>query len=482
MDLLSSLTGWNTGRAGPLHARLAGALRVAIERGEVVPGFRLPPERQLAHTLGISRTTVVTAYDALRDEDLLESRQGSGTWVRETPDLESARLAARSPGGLERHLLPRALGGGLAAIDFLGACLPALPGTLEEALALANRDLARLSTTTGYAPLGLDRLREAIAARFGAGGLETRPEQVLVTNGAQQAISLLASLLLRRGDRVVLEDPTYPGAIDAFAATGATLVPAPLGADGVDVGALTDLCARVRPRLVYVMPTFQNPTGAVMKPPERLALGRLAQRTGTVVVEDNTLADLALEAAPPPPVASLLPDAPIVTIGSMSKLFWGGLRVGWLRAPDALLRRLGSLKVAHDLGGSMLSQAAAVRLLERFDEVRAARIDEARRRLAALLSLLAEHLPTWRYRRPAGGLSLWVRLPHGDAEGLAEVAQRHGVSVVPGPVTSPTGGFSDHLRLVFVQDEDALREGVERLARAFRAARPQAAQPLGVIV
>jgi DNA-binding transcriptional MocR family regulator len=483
-SLVPLIGDWTSGR-GPIYVRLAQALKVGIERGDLPVGTRLPPERPFAETLGVSRTTVVLAYGQLRRQGLLESRQGSGTWVPRRAGLPSpmphkedwrrsflvdsvTRAAAEEPAD---------------SIGFLGACLPAAGPFLEEAWEATRGDVEALSRTAGYSAQGLPALREQVAARFNRRGLPTTPDEVLITGGAQQAIDLLARFLVNEGDGVVLEDPTYVGAIDAFTLARARLLPLALGPAGADVAALRGLVAQTAPALVYLVPSFHNPTGAVLPENGRRDVARLAEGTGIRIVEDESLADLSFEKEPPPPIAAFAPRAPVLTVGSMSKLFWGGLRVGWVRGPRPLIARLTRSKVVADLSGSVVSQALAAHLLARRDEVVRVRRREVRSRFERLTALLREALPEWSWVRPEGGLTLWVRLPTPSAEELARVAPRHGVSIVPGPVHSPSGGFNDHLRLPFVLEESLLSEGIARLARAWQACqRPESERRLGVIV
>ena len=233
------------------------------------------------------------------------------------------------------------------------------------------------------------------------------------------------------------------------------------------------------------MPTFQNPTGAVMPEATRKALARIAREMRIPILEDNTLADLSLSGKAPAPIASFDAAAPVLTVGSLSKLFWGGLRIGWIRASEELLARITRLKIMADLGGSLVGQLGAVALLGEADGVRQARRREMRERLDLLTKLLRRHLPSWSWQPPAGGLSLWVRLPHGDADAFAQVALRHGVAVVPGTLASPGGGCTDRLRLPFVLEPGPMREGIERLARAWAAYAGSAAgrtRPASVLV
>jgi DNA-binding transcriptional MocR family regulator len=526
LGFTSILGAWQSA-PGPLYRRLAAAISAAVAAGRLPAGSRLPAERPLAAALAVSRTTVVGAYDVLREEGWVESRRGSGTRVRaQSPTLlpEGAALpaagaaggGAAAPGGwpatsarslaaagglsglvglggpgaaggpgtagagdLARPLRRMAFFRGLveasgSRIDFLGAHLPAAQPFLAEEWAAAAPDLLAQLPHHGYLGLGLPALREAIAVHLTAGGLPTVAEQVLVTSGAQQAIGLVAALYLQPGDAVALEDPNYPGALDTFNYARARLVPIPVTAEGADVERLREAVVREAPRLIYLVPSFHNPTGALMPEAPRRAVARLAAETATPVVEDLTLADLDLDAAPPPPIAAAVPGAPVLTIGSLSKLVWAGLRIGWVRAEAPVIARLARFKVLSDLGSSLPGQILAARLLRRAGAIRDARRREARERRGALEQALAAALPDWTWRRPAGGLCLWVRLPRGNAEELARHALRHGVGLVSGPTCSPRDAWETYLRLPFVLDQEEMLEGIARLARAWEAYAPAA--------
>ena len=467
-SFVGALGNWAEG-SGPAYRRLAGAVQRAIESGEVAPASRLPAERTLARLLALSRTTVVAAYELLRQERLVESRQGSGTRVR-GKERRPGPFREDPTGSFRRHpVYRRLIEGSGGTIEFLGAHLPACDVVSRELASVDRAALTELAKGPGYLPMGLPALRRAIAAHVTGWGLPSSEKQVLVSNGAQQAIGLAASLFLAPGDAVVVENPTYLGAIDIFAALGARLVPVPAGGGGVDAEALRDALARAKPRLVYLMPTYQNPTGSVLSERDRRRVARLAADANVPIVEDLTLADLSLGPAPPPPIGVFAGETPVLTIGSMSKLFWGGLRVGWISASEEVLARIAKLKIMADLGSSLVGQLVATRVLAEAARVRQARRREIRERLERLTKLLSRLLPDWSWAEPAGGLSLWVKLPRGDANEFAQVALRHGVSVVPGPLASPDGGCVDRLRVPYVLEAGPMTEGVERLARAWAA-------------
>jgi DNA-binding transcriptional MocR family regulator len=481
-NFVSLLGAWRA-TPGPLYRRLATAAVHAMDSGRLPPGTRLPAERSLAAALAVSRTTVVGAYDLLREGGFIESRRGSGTRVR--VGAGAGASAAATPGAgageLTRPLRRMDFFRGLveasgSRIEFLGAHLPAAQPFLDEEWMAAAGDLTAQLGHHGYLGLGLPALRQAIAAHLTAAGLPTAEEQMLVTSGAQQAIGLVAALYLQPGDAVALEDPNYPGALDIFNYARARLVPIPVTADGANVDRLREAVVRESPRLIYLVPSFHNPTGALMPEANRRMVARLAADTATPLLEDLTLADLDLDAPPPPPIAAAVPGAPVLTVGSLSKLVWAGLRIGWVRAEAPVIARLARFKVLSDLGSSVPGQVLAARLLGRAAAIREARRQQARERRLALEQALAAALPDWTWRRPAGGLCLWVRLPHGNAEELARFAQRHGVAIVPGPTCSPRDAWESYLRLPFVLGDDEMREGIARLARAWEdyapAARP----------
>ena len=469
LDFVHALGAWSQG-SGPVYRRLANGMRSAVLRGDLTPGSRVPAERNLARLLAVSRTTVVSAYEILRQEGWLESRQGSGTTVRSAP-RRSERVA--EPPSFRRHPVYRSLiEGSGGTIEFLGAHLSG-SGAIPDEIVSLKEGIARLARGHGYLPAGLPELRRGIAKRLEARGLPTREDQVLVTSGAQQAIGLVASLFLQRGDAVALESPTYLGAMDLFTNAGAHLVPVPVGDRGVSAEVLRDVVKRASPRLVYLVPTFHNPTGLLVPEATRRAIARIADESGVPIVEDDALADLTLGPEPPPPIAAFSRDGPVLTVGSLSKVLWGGLRIGWIRAPEPILARLTRLKILTDLGSSILSQLAAVELLARIEAIRRARRREVRAKYERMARLLKSLLPSWSWTPPAGGLTLWVKLPHGDATGFAQVALRHGVAVVPGPLASPDSSGTDRLRLPFVHEPDTMAEGMQRLARAWRAYSPQ---------
>ncbi|MEX2503478.1 MAG: PLP-dependent aminotransferase family protein [Egicoccus sp.] len=474
------------GGDGPLYRQLSDGLKRAIDRGEIPLGTVLPPERILAKSLSVSRATVVAAYDRLKSEGWLESRQGSGTWVRR-PEGEdrggvdavaTARLflsedkADQRSGPGEDHAVDDDV------IDLTVAAVTASPLVVETITSVPADEIASLMTHHGYVPHGLLALRDILAHRYTATGLPSSEDQIVVTTGAHQGISLVARQTLQRGDTVLVESPAFPGALDIFRRFGARMVPLPVDEHGARTELLPDLVAQTQPKLIYLAPHFHSPTGVVLPEERRRALAELADDSGIVVLEDLAMGDIDLDGTPlPPPIAAFSNgEGAIITIGSMAKLFWAGLRIGWVRSPANWSVRMLATKTVADLGSPMISQLFAYRLLQRADDVLAERRAELVPQRDLLCRLLADHLPAWRWRTPGGGLSLWVTLPSGNAEEFAELALRHGVSVVPGPSLSVDEGNRRGLRVVFSRPEPVLREGVRRLAAAWSAYEPIASR------
>ncbi|MFI6176923.1 PLP-dependent aminotransferase family protein [Nonomuraea sp. NPDC051191] len=456
-DLVHLLGRWASGR-GPLYLLLTARLRALIDDGVLPPGQSLPPDRVLAARLAVGRGTVVAAYDLLQQEGRVTRRQGSGTRVAsgDPPAARTAEGVAANP--LMLHLLHAPDG-----VRLLTCAAPDdPPQALFEAYQEAGARVAGLRDL-GYQPAGDPSLREALAAYYSARGLRTTADQIMVTTGAQQALTLLAGLLVAPGDTVLTESPTYPGALEAFRHAGAVVKPGGLDDDRAS------RAVRERPALVYCVPTARNPDGAIMDDAARRRLAALAAEHGVPLIDDEVCAELCFSGGTPPPVAVFGGGEHVVTVGSLSKLVWGGLRVGWIRAAAPLVSRLARLRAVHDLGGEVFSQLAAVALLRRLDEVREARVRALRRRHDHLCAELRARLPSWTFEPARGGQTVWARLPRGDAGSFAQVALRHGVAVPPGGSFDPLGGHADHLRLHFLFPEEELSRAVIDLAAAWAA-------------
>lgn len=463
LRLRTLLGAWQHG--GPTYRALADGVRGLVRAGALPLGTRMPSEREVADALGVSRTTVTAAYDLLREERFLVSRRGSGT-VTTTPAGAGSQPSAFAGSAHD------------GAVD-LTAAAPSAPAALHEACVDALDRLPHLLAGTGYVPLGLPVLRAAIAARYTRRGVPTTADQVLVTSGAQQALHLLMTAFVGPGDRVVVEHPTYPHAIEAARDAGGRPVPVPVGPDGLDLDLLESTVRQTAPRLVYLVPDHHNPTGTSLDAAGRARVRDLARRYRTTVVGDETLTDLTLHGPEPVPFAGEGTDALVVCVGSASKTFWGGLRIGWVRAHRDLVGRLAQRRGSVDIATSVLDQLVTTALLDRFDELLPARRDLLRTQRDALVTMLGAHLPGWQVPVPAGGLSTWVDLGAPVSTTLAALAHRHGVQVPPGPRFGVDGSLDDHLRVPFSAPVDALRRAVEGLAATWAGLEPGSAAPAG---
>jgi DNA-binding transcriptional MocR family regulator len=357
-------------------------------------------------------------------------------------------------------------------IELSTAAGPAPEGALHRALAAATDELPRHLPGSGYDTLGLMRLRAAVAEHLTGRGVPTTPDQVFVTAGAQHALMLLLRVLAGPGDRVMVEHPTYPNALDAIRAIGARPVPVAMLPDGWDL----DMCAatlrQAAPRLAYLIPDFHNPTGLTLAASEREQLVALARATRTPLVVDETMIELRLEpgAPAPAPMAAYDPAGDtVITTGSMSKAFWAGLRIGWIRASPSLVQRLGLARASVDMSSPVVEQLVAAELLDDADALLDTHRAGLRDRRDALAAALEAMLPEWRFARPRGGLALWVELEAPRSSALAAVADRHGVRVAAGPRFGVDGAFERFLRLPFALPEAQLTTAVERLSVAWRS-------------
>ncbi|MEV8638373.1 PLP-dependent aminotransferase family protein [Streptosporangium sp. NPDC051023] len=440
--------------AKPYYRVLAETVRSLILDGRLPVRVRLPAERHLAEALGVSRTTVTSAYDRLRERGYLESRQGAGSWTA-LPDAGS--LGAENPwiAAEDDGLLP------------LHSAVPLAARALPAALASAGEHYPRYALGAGYSPIGIAPLRQAVAARYTARGLATRPEQILVTAGAQHALHLLATALLSPGDPMLIESPTYPHMIDVARMRGARIVPVGIPDDGWHLDLLTCAMRQSAARLAYVIPDFQNPTGHLMDDATRAGLVSAARKCDTTLIVDETWSELAIDEVPRiAPLAAFDTDGRVISVGSASKLWWGGLRIGWIRASAAMVRRLAALRAAVDIASPLFEQLVVTRLFEDIEETRAERRRTLAASRAALVAALAEHMPDWEFTVPRGGGALWVRLPEPSGSTLADAAACHGVRLAPGTWFGVDGTLEGRLRLPFTQPPQVLTEAVGRIAKA----------------
>ncbi len=457
------LSGWADGGHGTLPQRLAYGLRCAISSGLISDGAKLPPERDLARALAVSRSTITTALDLLRDEGLAESRQGSGTLVR--GPSQRAVGTARIAGTLA----------GATGIDLALASPPdpshLPPITIDVAELICSR------IGSGLVPLGLPVLREALAERHMASGLITDPTQIHVTAGAHQAIALTFAAVAGPGDLVAVEDPNYSGIFDILDGLGARALSLESDEDGVRPASL-ERALQTGVAAVYLQTGPHNPTGRVPSPERMQSLAAVLDKYRAFVVEDLTLADLTFGGRPRPEIAELCRRATVVTTGSFSKVGWAGLRIGWLRAPAPLVDRTMHLKLARDLGASAPSQLMAAALLPNLEELAASRQATLKDAADAALAQLATELPSWEIVAPRGGSVLWAKLPVADSGPFVALAGRHGVHVAPGSAAMAGRGQSPHIRICVDRPRPLVEAGLQRLAHAWTEIETPRARPI----
>lgn len=363
-------------------------------------------------------------------------------------------------------------------VDIATTAFPEPPDIRDALLTLAGRELRTGGMLSGYLPHGLPELRSVVAARFEVFGIPTAPSQILITNGAQQAATLLSALFLPDGGPVYVENPTWSGLLDVLRGNNAHLLPIAVDAEGAAVETIVDNIERSHPQLVWLTPDFHNPTGVSLSVPRRRLVAQLAIEKGLSIVEDQTLRGLPVQGEAQPLIASYSPES-IISVGSCSKLFWPGLRIGWIRASETLITRLARLKSISDNGCGVVDQYVAAELLASVDTQIDKRRPQVQRALNRWSEALNHYVPAWKWDEPSGGLSMWVQLPHGSAFEFLQVALRFGVAFVPGPVFSANGAFRDFLRIPLSVDATVINLAAERLGRAWEAYRQMGAPTIG---
>lgn len=472
----------------PLYAQIAAQVRQLIRGGALKLGDRLPPNRTLAERLGVNRSTVATAYDELLADGLIASRVGSGTYIVAVPatPLRDNAVSADSSAALtplhwetmlpelrpEEWLANRDAARRKDCVLFTHA-LPAtelfpLDGfrrSVERVLRRDGRNLLQLGASSGYEPL-----QQYLLQQLALVGIRAEASEILLTSGCQQALDLLRQTLLQPGDEVVIENPTYPGALSLFCQPQYRPIGVPVGAHGLDLDALADVLRRRRPKLIYVVPTFHNPTGVTMDLAARRRLLELAAQYRVPIVEDEIYRDLRYDGAALPSLKALDRYGVVIYLNSFSKVGFPGLRVGWVVAPRLLIEHLHALRQRSDLHGNLLAQAAMAdfaqhglfqKHLQRCNRHYVQRRD-------VMLAALQRYFPrdaSW--TQPEGGMAVWVRLPECvNSDELLAQAQPQGVYFTPGPRFYVGGGQAHTLRLSFTTTTPAqIETGVKSLGK-----------------
>lgn len=475
----------------PMYRQIEEFLRQSILSGAMAPDTRLPATRQMAEDLGVNRITVQNAYAELEADGLIFTRTGSGTYV--LPQVPLSPLPKREQGApWPLWQMEAGQGGGRSSaaspeamlraarhprpVNMAGGCGDSRLFPAEDYRKVIQTILRRDGVSAleygdhaGYLPL-----RGTISHILASQGIPTRPENLLITAGSQQAISLVTQLLLRPGDAVLTESPTYAIALELFHALGLKIVGAPVDECGLQVERLEPLLQQHHPRLLYTMPNFQNPTGQCMSVQRRRQLISLSDRYNIPILEDDYVGDLRFEGRALPALKSLDPGGRVVYVSTFSKMLMPGLRVGFVAAEGPFFESLVHYKRVNDLTSSNLHQRA----LESYVTVgryqahlrRTSLI--YRKRRDAMVHAVNRHLPAAvSLNPPQGGLFAWLRLPESlSAEKLLPLACKEGMAFTPGSSFFPNGPEGNRfLRLNFVsQPPEDTEEGIKRLGKALK--------------
>ena len=448
----------------PLYRQLFSHFVSEIEQGKLQEGERLPATRELAGQLGLNRTTVSAAYDLLDAEGWISGEVGRGSFVRSRASVNWESL-------LQPSNTPRNPSFPAASISFAQS-RPSEDLFPVDAFRESTEAVLRSSDLTSIlqlgSPAGYEPLRRYLLDQARAEGNASADDDLLITNGCQQALDLLREVLVRAGDTVALEDPVYPGLRNLFLQSGAALSGVEVHKDGLDVDAL----ARLRAKLAIVTPSFQNPTGITMPLERREALLRVP---GTLFIENDIYSPLRYRGETEPALKQLDRSGRVILLRSFSKIAFPGLRVGWVIAPRPVIQRLIEAKQLTDLHTDQFSQAVLLHFAQsgRLAEHQRNMLVRGRERLDATLAAMYRYFPAQtRWTEPAGGMNLWVYLPQPlDASELMSLAQAEGVSFLPGKYFAVSGTHTNALRLSFAGLPEAqITRGIEILGRLAKAA------------
>ncbi len=475
----------------PLYRQIAQRVREAILSGELIEGTRLPTERALAQELSVNRTTVMNAYNELASEGLLERHVGRGTVVRksyrgydedlggeQTPSwlfgLAAGEDAILGPDarvlselasmGERREVISFAAG--TPAADMLPAEL--LRGIVDQGLE-HERQLA-----LGYCPVeGLQSLRRGLAARMRRRGVALDWQNILILSGSTQGLGLVGRFLLNPGDEVVVEVPTYLGAIQTFRALGARVLGVPVDNEGMRIDLLESLLARRHPRFIYTQPTFQNPTGVVLSTERRRRLLQLSKHYQTPIVEDDPYGEMFYSLPAPQPLKALDVHENVLYLSTHSKTLAPGLRVAWLAAPAQMIERLSLHKQIFDLNTNAIGQWLVAEMLRKnlLDEHLIRLRQRYCQKRDLMLRAIQQYWPEGvRVNCPAGGFHLWCRLPESiRARTLLREAAQEQVAFVIGEPFHIDGGGHQHIRLSFASPEEShIEEGIRRIGNVMK--------------
>ena len=471
----------------PLFQQVQNHLRTHIQTGQLAPGTRLPATRQLAKDLEISRITVQNAYANLESEGLITNREGSGAYVASSGLLKTAVTATSlSSLPLWQQNLSEPTNNILSPdptqpphpdlISFTGVGDPKQFPLKDFYKSLRTIFQQKGIEALAYGELGAGYLplRQTIAHILASQGIQTHPENVLITTGSQQALALVCQVLLKPGDVVLVEQPTYNMALDLFRALDLKIVGVPIDKNGLQVEQLEPLLQQYHPKLLYTIPNFQNPSGICLSKERRWQLLTLAERYNLPILEDDFVGDLRYNGRSLPAIKALDPDGRVIYVGTFSKMLMPGLRVGYLVADGPVFDRLVQLKQVNDLTTSSLIQHTLNEYVSvgRYQSHLRRSVRLYRKRRDAMVAAIEKHLPSdVQVIPPQGGLFVWLRLPDAlSASALLPLAAQVGVAYAPGSwfFPDPEEGRS-YLRLNFaVQTSEAIDEGIRRLGKIIR--------------
>ncbi|KJE76275.1 2-aminoadipate transaminase [Ferrimicrobium acidiphilum DSM 19497] len=450
-QLAQLLGDWpSVSRKGPLYARLGLGIRSLILDARIPYGVRLPGERSLAAELHVSRRTVSSAYAMLREEGVLVSRHGGGSWTQ-LPQGRSRQGAAWGP----------AVWQGSGWLDLAVAAIAGDP-RIAMALVKVHEALPHYLTHHGYTPHGLLALREAVAEHYTSRGLTTSVEQIAITSGAQQAISLVVEALSDPLDPVAIETPTYPGALDVLRRHRSRVID--VGLDD-DSASLRIAMRQVLPRLVYLIADYHNPTGRLLGATQREELVRTAADCGSQLLVDESFAELGFDDSPVvAPLASFGGEGRVISVGSMSKSYWAGLRVGWVRADRTVISHLVEARATFDMASPVVDQLLAAELIRGGSDLLDSRRQMLRIQRDALVEAIHSHLPNWQFEVPCGGISLWVNLGEPISTLLTARAESYQIRLASGPRFGLSGTLENFLRIPFTLAPHDIVAAIERLS------------------
>ena len=449
-----------------LYVQLYDDMRELIMEGKLSHGYLLPPVRKFATFLGINAGTVMRTYQLLEQNGYIFSRGGSGSYVAELKNIAEAEgaekadefdaMEAISP-TVDEHCI------NLASI----ALNPDLI-SVESFKRVINEVLDR---DRGYAfsyqeSQGFYPLRESISVYLKERGVQAQPSNVQIISGAQQGIDIVAKALLDYGDYVFVENPTYAGAIAAFRSRGAKIIEISMQEDGMKIEELEEKLRTFRPKLLYVMPNIQNPTGYSYATVKRNRLMGLARYYQTIILEDDYISELTYSKHPMAPLKAIDRDDRVIYLKSFSKIFMPGLRLAFLTIPANLVNRILAVKHNSDISTSGLTQRAFDLYLrkgiwlEHIETIRKLYFDRFKMTLDAIERFIPKNVM---YKKPQGGLSVWLTLPEGiSAKHVVELAHKQNVLITEGTPFFPRQAVDRHIRISFATvSPEAIWRGIE---------------------